>query len=191
MPNVIKSINSDVVHITLYARAEILDTFNQFKYLHRADIVGERPYLVCQANCLDEALVLTALMCRATGVAPACFHYDKKACKLYVCVDIMGYDENYLKRMYIKVIQRYSTHAALKHLTVDITGDPLFHVPTYVDKPAKVISPKPIGPQENAADTFHRERDFPFNTSKFPIHPSLTTDVLCNIVNPSSMEEPE
>jgi len=186
MPIQIKSINSDVVLITVYTRAEITHIFSQYKHLHRADIVGERPYLICQANCLNEALALTALMCRATGVAPACFHYDRMACKLYVCVDIMGYDENYLKRMYIKIIQRYSTHMALKHLTVDVTGDPLFHVPTY--KPAEINSLVPIGPQEDAADTFHKERNFPFNTSKFPIHPSLTANILKQVVNPSDME---
>lgn len=187
MPIQVKSINSDVILITVYTRAEIIRMFFDYDHLHRADIVGERPYLVCQANCADEALVLTALMCRATGVTPACFHYDRLTHKLYACVDVMGYDEKYLKRMYIKIIQRYSTHVALKHLTVDITGDPLFYVPIYVNKPTEVVSPKPIGLQENAADTFHKERNFPFNT-KFPIHPSLTDDILKQVVNPSDME---
>jgi hypothetical protein len=174
--------------ITLYTRAEIIQSFQQFRYLHKADIKGERPYIICQADCLGEALVLTALMIRVTGIGPACFYYDRKKGKLYACCDVMGFSEVFLKRSFIKIIHRYTTHVVLKHLTVDATGNPLFDNP--LPLPAEKVTPKPISFPEDAADKFHTERNFPFNTGRtiFPIHSRLTSKVLKDVFNPSDME---
>ncbi len=202
MPVLIEALAPRVgcTHIAVYTKAEIVAAFQQFKYLHRADIVGDRPYLICQANCLDEALVLTALMIRETNVTPSCFYYDSEAGKLYACCDVLSFDETYLRRSFTKIIHKYTSHIVLRHLIVDMAGSPLFHTPDLMKRSshsnvATTHSPEAYGPpdptpSQDAADAFHMERNLPFHTSKFPIHPSLTINVLKQIVNPSDTEEP-
>ena len=151
MPIKMKSNSPQVKTIMVYGKSEIVREIALFGNLHRADINRGVPYLVCRVKCIDEAVTLIALLMREAFTTPGSFYYSRKTEKLFVCCEHLGFDSEYLKKVYLRLIHKHMENSLLKHLTVDERGDPLFRKSS-------------TGTQlDDNSEDFHKNRDFPFN----------------------------
>jgi hypothetical protein len=182
--------------IMLYSKNEISAEMRQYKHLHTHDIKNERmQYIAAKVRSEHEAVVLIALMMRATKTKPAQFFFDDKINTVFASCEFGGADPDIIREKFKMVVDAMLGCPSLRYLRKDLVGDPIFIEHNIVveqnikteQKPMTVLHPDEalIGPPEppkkafipDSPSLFKFAQHFPFGGGNmaFDVHdPEIT-----------------
>lgn len=110
----------------LYKASEIKKAWDSFGNLNRKDIKGDARFVVCRADIEEDALVLTTMMLRETGLTPSCSYYCPSLKKLYICCAYATNTEEMVEAC-CEIIKVFMGTSGLGTIERDWQGRPLFH----------------------------------------------------------------
>lgn len=132
MPAIIRvmhSSGSGQLEYKLYSKAEIRESWNSLRGVHKMNIESNAPYVTCKVKDEGEALVLAVLIMRKENMPPSCTHYEKDIKLLLINGEYLNLPYDDLKGHCGLIFQTYSKIDDFSSLRHDLKGEPLFWYP--------------------------------------------------------------